>query len=145
MFWNRLLRDVVSCSNIFQGRLWKCISFHNRRLHWMPSGPFQTYSRNARKNCRVTSAIKSSSSCTNAWCYQVLMLTRATALCAGIPSCFNILGDCKWFLSPLTQSCLHDTPLLSKAQQYSVSAFTGQGHGLTRSGTDLWKLRPLWV
>lgn len=86
---------------------------------------------------RTTFAITSSSSCTDAWCYQVLMLTRATALCAGIPSCFNILGDCKWFLSPLTQSCLHDTPLLSKAQQYSVSAFTGQGHGLTRSGTDL--------
>lgn len=90
------------------------------RVGYVNAFLFITGGWNARMNCRVTSAIKSSSSCINAWCYQVLMLTWATALCVGIPSCYDVLislvtVNAFWTIRsvPILHKAAYMTPLSS--------------------------------
>lgn len=96
IFWNRLLRVVMSSTKIFQSRLYKCMLLHNRRLYWMSSDALQAFNRNASKNFSVTSSTKASSSCEAASVRGVIRSSSwcgpgVTALHAGVPSGYEIL------------------------------------------------------
>lgn len=156
MFWNRLSRDVMSSTKIFQCRLYKFMPLHNRRLYWMSSYPFQAYSRNAIKNYRVYLCDKSLFklwNCISAWCYQLLILIWATALCAGIPSCYEVLISLvvlKVFQTARSVAMISTTKLRRAAcmtPHFSLRCGNtplypsiGSGHGLAGSGTNLGKL-----
>lgn len=91
MFWNRLLKDVLFCANVFQRRLYKCISLHSGRLNVIRSFPHLQQEYQEGLQGYLHDKIFELQGCISGWHYQVFMLTWATALCAGLPSCYNVL------------------------------------------------------
>lgn len=92
MFWNRLLKDVLFCTNIFQGRPYKCISLHSGRLNVIRSFPsLQREYQEGLQGYLCDKILFELQGYISGWHYQVFLLTWAIALCAGLPSCYNVL------------------------------------------------------